>query len=115
MEERGKQVSKVSSNLLGKKEAIYSLPQKSDRWGSEGPEFPGLCTGTSGQGPELPLHNPELPVVRKFPEQTSGAKVRTPSREKTRKRLSQNFLGPELPDQVPEFPDPQKFLRKLSG
>ena len=78
-------------HLLGKKGAIYSLPKNSDRWSSEGPEIPVLCTGNSGRGPELP-------VVRKFPEQTSGAKILTPSREKNRKRLSQIFLRPDIPD-----------------
>ena len=99
--------------LLGKKGAIYSLPENLTVGGNEGPEILGLCTETSGQGPELPLQNPELPVVRKFLEQTSGAKIWTPSREKTRKRLSQIFLEPELPDHRPEFPDPRKFTGKL--
>ena len=44
----------MGSPLLGKKEAIYSLPQNLTVGGSEGPEISGLCTGTSGQGPELP-------------------------------------------------------------
>ena len=70
---------------LGEEGAIYSLPQNLTVGGSEGPEILGLCTGTFGQGPKLPLQKPELPVVRKFPEQTSGAKFRPPSREKTRK------------------------------
>ena len=78
----------MGSLLLGKKGAIYSLPQNMTVGGSEGPEIPGLCTRTSGQGPELPLQNPKLPVVWKFPEQNSGAKIRTPSREKRENDLA---------------------------
>ena len=59
----------MSNLFLGNKGAICSLPQKTSRWKNEGPEIPGLSTGTSGLGPELPVRNPEYPVVRKFLEQ----------------------------------------------
>ena len=48
---------------------------------SGGPEIPVL-------GPDIPGLTPELPVPRKFPEQTSGAKFRTPTREKNAKDLA---------------------------
>ena len=41
MEERGKQVSKVSSQHLGKKEAIYSLPQNLTVTATGGRNFQG--------------------------------------------------------------------------
>ena len=59
MEERGKQVSSTSNQVLGKKEAFYSLPQKLSvtafsgrRFRCKWPETPARLRGASGQAPE---------------------------------------------------------------
>ena len=103
MEERGKQVSKVSSQLLGKKGAIYSLPPKTSRWSSAGPEFPGLSTGAY-TGTSGATKNSGVNLRSKVPD---------PHPREKRKRLSQIFLGPDIPDQGLEFPDHGNFRGKI--
>ena len=91
----------------------YLYPSiNSGRWSSEGLELPVLCTKTSGQGPELPMHTPELPVGRISPGRISAQNLRDPSREETPKLLSQNSTGKLL---GPELPGHRKFPGGTSG
>ena len=66
MEERGNELSKVSSQLLGKKEAIYSLPQKLAVTAFSGRRLRCKWAGDSGQAPSLLDHRgrPDIPVPR---------------------------------------------------
>ena len=78
---------------MGKKEAFYSLPKKLAVGKTQGRTFRVKGAGTSGRGPDISGLTPELPVPRKFPEQTSGAKFRTPTREKSTNDLAKFSLG----------------------
>ena len=115
MEERGNELSKVSSQPLGKKGAIYSLPQKLAVGNPQGRKFRVKGAGTSGRGPDIPGLTPEFPVPRKFPEQTSGAKFRTPTREENAKDLAKISLGRIFRVTGPELPVPRKFPEQTSG
>ena len=79
----------MGSLLLEKKGAIYSLPQNLTVGGSEGPEIPGLCTGTSGHRCKAQNFRWSGNFRSKPPVQKSGP----PPERKRKKDLAKYFLG----------------------
>ena len=79
MEERRKELSKVSSQLLGKKGAFYSPFPKTSRWGLFRPETPVLA-GQTGQTPEgwIIGAGPEIPVQRAGDSSLAGDSGHSP-------------------------------------
>ena len=108
----------MSSHLLGKKEAIYSLPQKLAVTACAGRRLRCKWAGDSGQAPGVLDHpgRPEIPVQRAGDSGNSPGMLRAPIQYRTikmqraEKKLEagdSGSFGPETPDYLQGTSGPQ--------